>query len=315
VVSHFPHHLISTFHLIVNLFQLIIFVNLYKIRSPKALIVHFKRYSVTHEVKADETSGQNSDQNDNKPADPPRTEMILRKNEVWQCVFSSIINHPYCVVHHPLIPLFESSSIQVKIPLEESLSIYPFLGKKVEESPPSIYRLRGVVHHVGKTVSSGHYTTCGKRSICGKSDTSGPRENEEQWMLFDDRVGKKTSVNHVTDDEWNQKRCYMAIYELGEATVETDDSTLKEASQHTTLLRDSDDNPPAINEAAASIREDRVDKDLKDCVRARYAAPTASSLAKGGPSIPASLMPNSNKRKSNTATLVSAVHYNASQVA
>ena len=40
-----------------------------------------------------------------------------------------------------------------------------------------------------------------------------------------------------------------------------------------------------------------------------YAAPTASSLAKGGPSIPASLMANSNKRKSNTATLVSAVHY------
>jgi hypothetical protein len=200
----------------------------------------------------------------------------------------------------------------VKIPLEESLSIYPFLGKKVEESPPSIYRLRGVVHHVGKTVSSGHYTTCGKRSICGKSDTSGPRENEEQWMLFDDRVGKKTSVNHVTDDEWNQKRCYMAIYELGEATVETDDSTLKEASQHTTLLRDSDDNPPAINEAAASIREDRVDKDLKDCVRARYAAPTASSLAKGGPSIPASLMPNSNKRKSNTATLRGSMHCDAS---
>jgi ubiquitin C-terminal hydrolase len=134
--------------------------------------------------------------------------------------------------------LFESSSIQAKIPLKESLSIYPFVGKKVEESPPSIYHLRGVVHHVGSTAFSGHYTTCGKRSICEKSDTSGPRENEEQWMFFDDRVGTKTSVNYVTDYERNQRSCYMALYELAEAkaTVETEDYTLKEALQHTTLL-------------------------------------------------------------------------------
>jgi hypothetical protein len=262
VVSHFPHHLIATFHLIVNLFQLIIFVNLYKIRSPKALLLHFKRFIVTQEVKADKTSGQNSDQNDNKPADPPRMEMILRKNEVYKCVFSPIIHYPYCVVHPPLIPLFESSSIQAKIPLKESLSIYPFVGKKVEESPPSIYHLRGVVHHVGSTAFSGHYTTCGKRSICGEN-TTGPRENEEQWMFFDDRVGTKKSVNYVTDYERNQRSCYMALYELAEvnATVETDDSTLKEASQHTTRLRDSDDNPPAINEAAASIHVNDPEND------------------------------------------------------
>ena len=223
-VSHFPHHLISTFHLIVNLFQLIIFVNLNKTRSPNALLLHFKRFIVTQEVKAEKTSGQNSDQNDNKSADPPRMEMILRKNEVWQCVFSPIINHPYCVVHPPLTPLFESSSIQAKIPLEESLSISPFVGKKVEESPPSIYyHLRSVVHHVGSTANSGHYITCGKRFICGEN-TTGPREIEEQWMIFNDREGTKTSVNHVTDDERNQRNCYMAIYELAEvnATVETD---------------------------------------------------------------------------------------------
>lgn len=177
------------------------------ISCPKALLLHFKRFIVTQEVKADKSSGQNSDQNENKPAVPPRMEMVLRKNEA-------------------------------KIPLKESLSIYPFVGKKVEESPPSIYHLRGVVHHVGSTAFSGHYTTCGKRSICEKSDTSGPRENEEQWMFFDDRVGTKTSLNYVTDYERNQRSCYMALYELAEAkaTVETEDSTLKEALQHTTLL-------------------------------------------------------------------------------
>ena len=255
-MSHFFHHLIATFHLIVNLFQLIIFVNLCNIRSPKALLLHFKRFIVTQEVKADQSAGQNSDQNENKPAVPPIMEMVLRKNEVRQCVFSPIIHCPYCEVHPPLILLVESSSIQAKIPLKESLSIYPFVGKKVEGSPPSIYHLRGVVHHVGSTAFSGHYTTCGKRCIRDeKSDTSGPRENEEQWMFFDDRVGTKKSVNYVTEYERNQRSCYMALYELAEAKaiVEAEDSTLKEASQHTSLLRDSDDNPPAINEAAASI--------------------------------------------------------------
>ena len=55
----------------------------------------------------------------------------------------------------------------------------------------------------------------------------------------------------------------MALYELAEAkaTVETEDSTLKEALQHTTLLWDSDDNPPAINEAAASIHVDDPEND------------------------------------------------------
>ena len=165
-----------------------------------------------------------------------------------------IIHCPYCVVHPPLIPLFESSSIQAKIPLKESLSIYPFVGKNVEESPPSLYHLRGVVHHVGSTAFSGHYTTCGKRR-CEKSNTSLPRENEEQWMFFDDRVGTKKSVNYVTEYERNQRSCYMALYELAEAkaTVEAEDSSLKEASQHTTLLLDSDDTPPVINKTAASI--------------------------------------------------------------
>jgi len=120
------------------------------------------------------------------------------------------------------------------------------MGKIVEES---MYRLRGVVHHVGSTAYSGHYTTCAKSSIRG--------ENEEQWVFFDDRVGAKKSMNYVTGYERNQRNCYMALYELGEAktTVEAEDFTLGKVSNRSTLLcppGDSNDDPPVIGEAAAS---------------------------------------------------------------
>jgi hypothetical protein len=56
-----------------------------------------------------------------------------------------------------------------------------------------------------------------KRSIGGeKLDTSGPRDNKEHWVFFDDRVGMKKSMNYVTGCEKNQRNCYMALYELVE---------------------------------------------------------------------------------------------------
>ena len=117
--------------------------------------------------------------------------------------------------------------IQAKIPLRESLSIYPFVGEQVGGGSPSIYHLRGVVHHVGSTAFSGHYTTCAKRTIGGeKLDTSCTQENKEQWVFFDDRVGTKKSMNYVTGYERNQRSCYMALYKLvkAAATNEADDS-------------------------------------------------------------------------------------------
>ena len=74
--------------------------------------------------------------------------------------------------------------------------------------------------------SSGHYTTCAKRtppreepqdgdggdSKSDKDAVTAPDE-EEQWMFFDDRVGMKKDVAYVTDSERNQRNCYMALYE------------------------------------------------------------------------------------------------------
>ena len=94
---------------------------------------------------------------------------------------------------------------EVKIPLTESLSISPLCSE--EEKPKGLYHLCSVVHHVGNTASSGHYTTCGKRKLEEESV-------EEQWVFFDDTVGKRRTINYVTANETNQKNCYMALYEL-----------------------------------------------------------------------------------------------------
>jgi len=167
------------------------------ISCPNALLLHFKRFIVTQEMKGGpNASGNGLDGKENKKVVPPRRmEMVLRKNKA-------------------------------KIPLEESLSIIPFIGKK-EHGPSGKYCLRGVVHHVGSTASSGHYTTCAKRALLPDqqedngdkqmnskhiNDTS--KDNEEHWVFFDDRVGLKKDVEYVTHNESNERNCYMALYQL-----------------------------------------------------------------------------------------------------
>mmetsp|Transcript_41363 Transcript_41363/g.86772 ORF Transcript_41363/g.86772 Transcript_41363/m.86772 type:complete len:705 (+) Transcript_41363:555-2669(+) len=159
------------------------------ISCPKALLLHFKRFIVTQEMKGN--VGDNSDGKGGKDAPPPRMEMVLRKNKA-------------------------------KIPLEESLSINLFVGEK-EKKTIGKYHLRGVVHHVGSTAFSGHYTTCAKRKQLsdhgdkdGKKpdDANAPQDNEDQWVFFDDRVGAKKNMDYVSGSERNQRNCYMALYEL-----------------------------------------------------------------------------------------------------
>jgi len=95
---------------------------------------------------------------------------------------------------------------KAKIPLKDSLSISSFFSAE-EEKPNGLYHLCGVVHHVGNTAFSGHYTTCAKRNLEEESV-------EEQWVFFDDTVGRRRTINYVTGNATNQKNCYMALYEL-----------------------------------------------------------------------------------------------------
>jgi len=157
------------------------------ISCPKALLLHFKRFIVTQELKPG--NGKYDKESDGKSENKAAFEMVLKKNKA-------------------------------KILLEESLSITPFIGDKVK-SPEGLYRLCGVVHHIGNTASSGHYTSCAKRKLAVASDDSkaaggisDEKVAEEEWVFFDDRVGRKKSLDYVVDTEKNQRNCYLALYEL-----------------------------------------------------------------------------------------------------
>jgi hypothetical protein len=120
---------------------------------------------------------------------------------------------------------------KAKILLKDSLSISSFFSSE-EERPNSLYHLCGVVHHVGDTAFSGHYTTCAKRKPVEESAEASPNV-EEQWVLYDDTVGERRTINYVIGNETNQENCYMALYELksfGCCDDEDDDSSGSENS-------------------------------------------------------------------------------------
>ena len=186
--------------------------------SPKALLLHFKRFIVSQEMKS--SGGEDSGKENNKSDSQPRMEMVLRKNKV--CKRGTRI----CYVKHHYIPylmmIWLYTLYQVKIPLEESLSINPFVSKD-EETPPGKYHLRGVVHHVGISAFSGHYTACDKRTLkegeedddkTKSDDGNSPKDIGEEWVFFDDRAGTKKDLGWVTSNERNQRNCYMAVYEM-----------------------------------------------------------------------------------------------------
>ena len=145
-------------------------------RSPKAVLLHFKRFIVTQEVKTRIHA---------RPDDPPEMEMVLRKNKAR-------------------IPTLES------LDLAEYAAGGPSLPDRAAV-PTGSYGLRGLVHHVGSTASSGHYTACARRPRAGSG--AGHGGVEEDWIFFDDRNGSRRDMSYV-DSERNQRNMYMALYEL-----------------------------------------------------------------------------------------------------
>ena len=53
--------------------------------SPKALLLHFKRFIVSQEVKSGGDNGK-----ENNKAEAPRMEMVLRKNKVRRFAYFSL---------------------------------------------------------------------------------------------------------------------------------------------------------------------------------------------------------------------------------
>jgi len=73
------------------------------------------------------------------------------------------------------------------------------------------YKLRSILHHIGQTPNSGHYTTCSIRESLPHHYPA--KATDDKWVRFDDKVGNTTSLDLVIHDQDNQETCYMALYE------------------------------------------------------------------------------------------------------
>ena len=68
------------------------------------------------------------------------------------------------------------------------------------------YEIRAVVHHIGKTADSGHYTADAVRF---RDET-----NDEQWVSYDDAVTEELTVDQTLDELNKQRTAYMVLYSL-----------------------------------------------------------------------------------------------------
>ena len=66
------------------------------------------------------------------------------------------------------------------------------------------YRLKSIVHHIGNTANSGHYTTDALRTD--------PEDGQEKWVSFDDGVAVERSFERDVQTTKNQKTAYMLLY-------------------------------------------------------------------------------------------------------
>ena len=71
----------------------------------------------------------------------------------------------------------------------------------------SDYSLMSVVHHVGNSRGSGHYTVDALRPVDDCKD-----EAELAWFHFDDAIAAHQETKKITEDSLRQQTAYILLY-------------------------------------------------------------------------------------------------------
>jgi ubiquitin C-terminal hydrolase len=173
--------------------------------SPKYLILHLKRFIFVE--KPIPTDQENAPPN--SPSSRPPVEYVFRKNKT-------------------------------PVKLVNQLSLEAFCS----EPPLQDYRLRSLVHHIGGSASSGHYTadairpyrsvappTPDESTPASPADTpssttlgapatndkgAAAKEPEEEWITFDDSNSCKTTLDKIQASKFKSQTAYMLLYSLDE---------------------------------------------------------------------------------------------------
>jgi uncharacterized UBP type Zn finger protein len=99
------------------------------------------------------------------------------------------------------------------VELTERLTLDPFLKERSEPSTATAfgtksYSIQSIVHHIGSTANSGHYT----------ADALRIRPNQPEanmtWVSFDDTKVETATATDVLKDVAKQKTAYMMLYTL-----------------------------------------------------------------------------------------------------
>lgn len=93
------------------------------------------------------------------------------------------------------------------VELNDKLSLDGFLSDKATSSVlSSVYSLRSIVHHIGNTANSGHYTADALREKAEGGKTT------DQWVSYDDSTSTERTLEEIRSSFSNKKTAYMLLY-------------------------------------------------------------------------------------------------------
>ncbi len=93
---------------------------------------------------------------------------------------------------------------KVPVELTTTLSVDKLCNQSSDKVPLDDYRLKSIVHHIGNTANSGHYTTDALRPD--------PEEKVDRWVSFDDGVVAENNLDKIVKTPKHQKTAYMLLY-------------------------------------------------------------------------------------------------------
>lgn len=155
--------------------------------SPKALLLHLKRFVLVEKPKLQIRASDLQEGLPNDGEEPKRVtavEMAIRKNKA------------------PVV-LEATVSIGPIVPSDDNKE-----NTDGKDDRMANYDVESVVHHIGGTAWSGHYTCDALRTSASES------ASRAKWISFDDGMTMATTADTVLMSEKSQKTAYMLLYTL-----------------------------------------------------------------------------------------------------